>query len=1009
MILGKRAFFLFIGFLFINTFLWAQVPTGQIFGTVTDEKGGSLPGVTVETTSSKLVGTASTVTDRDGGYRLFALTPGIYKITYTLQGFKTVKREGIIVEIGKTVKLDIRMQLGGLEEQVTVVGQSPLIDVKSTVKGLTMTKDMFEVLPRGREFDTLVTAVPGVINEPWLAGISVDGASGLENMYYIDGTDIGDMYTGARGQGAAFEFVDEVQIKASGYEAEYGGAMGGVITVITRQGGNEYHGELIGYYSGSSLTGKERDILYWDPYDIYKVSYVNNQDRYGKEKIDRIEAGFSLGGYILKDRVWFFGSALPVFLNTSRHVLFQPSEIEGDYSQKYKYYNFQAKLTAQPFTFFRLGASYVNNFSKYKGVLPNRDGTSPPDDIWPEYGYSYPNWTASGYADFALGNNLLISLRGGSFYTNTKDQLVQPDGPRWYHYGEGTSVFLDIPVEYVRPWGWSNYQTVMVMERFIRQRSHVDFDMTYYFNFAGEHAWKFGVSWIRTMEDKMYTYKYPSCPFIRLYWNWSEILGGVNLGRGKYGFYRVWGNELTGPVGHLWNAHSDRWALYLQDSWTITNRLTINAGVRAEKEYVPNYSDDPELKDLKPIDFQFKDKLAPRFGVIYDVFGDSSLKIFGSYGLYFDVFRLYSAGFTYGGYRGGWASYSLDTYEWDKIGVNGYYPGTLLTTWNYAGVPSEFGVDPELKPMSQREISLGLEKRLMENLSATVRIVQKHLRYAIEDVGVLIPGVGEYYYTANPGYGITRWTTNGGKFDPAYPETPRAKREYWGVNISLDKRLSDNWLAGLSYTWSRLTGNYSGLASSDELGRDDPYVERSFDFWFTAYDKEMNLQDGPLSTDRPHFLKLYGAYAFPFRLTVGAVVNAMSGLPFSERWWVMWDSTWRPFNRGYYREGTSGNTLKQKRSPFLWFTNLYAEYSLRLGKTTLNFNINIDNLFNIKTAYSLYDMRTKWNLNISQEKLLSGDWDLDDPEIGYIPDPAFMMEADFYPPIAVRLGVKFIF
>jgi hypothetical protein len=1007
--MGKKIFLLFLGLISISAGLYAQVPTGQIFGKVADETGSPLPGVVVLATSPDLVGKATAVTDTDGDYRLFALTPGTYRITYTIQGFKTVTRAGIAVQIDQTVKLDIRMELGGLEEEITVVGQSPLIDVKSTTKGMIMTKEMFEVLPRGRDFDTLVTAVPGVANEPWLAGISVDGASGLENMYYIDGTDISNMMTGARGQGAAFEFVDEIKINASGYEAEYGGALGGVINVVTRQGGNEFHGELIGYYSGSSLTGKERDVLYYDPYDIYKVSYVNNQDLYGKDKVDRIEVGFSLGGYILRDRVWFFGSILPVFLDTMRHVVFQPSEIEGDYSEKYKYYNFQAKLTAQPFPFLRLGASYVNNFSKYKGRLPNRDGTSPPDDVWPDYGYSYPNWTASGYADFTLGNNLLIGLRGGSFYTNTKDQLVQPDGPRWYHWGEGASAFPDIPEEYIRPVRWSNYRTVMVYERNIRQRSHVDADMTYYLNLAGEHAWKFGISWVRPMEDKLYAYKYPSCPFIRLAWNRSRIVGGVDYGRGEYGFYQVWGSELTGPVGHFWKAHSDRWALYLQDAWTIADRLTINAGLRTEKEYVPNYSDDPELKGLVPIDFQFKDKLAPRLGVIYDVLGDSSLKIFGSYGLYFDVFRLYAAGGSYGGYKGGWAAYSLDTYEWDKIGVNGYYPGTLLINWTASGVPSDFGVDPDLKPMSQREFSLGLEKRLMENLSATVRIVQKRLRYAIEDVGVLRPGVGTYYYTANPGYGITRWTTNGGQFDPSYPETPKAKREYWGVNVSLDKRLADNWLAGLSYTWSRLTGNFSGLASSDELGRAGPYVERNFDLWHMGRDREMNLQDGPLPTDRTHFLKLYGAYTFPFRLTVGTVLNAMSGIPFSERWYVMGDYTWRPFNRGYYREGTSGNNLKQIRSPFLWFANLYAEYSLRLGKTTLNFNINIDNLFNIKTAYSIYDMRTYWNLRVSDEKLLSGDWDLDDLKVGYIPDPAFMMEADFYPPIAVRLGMKLIF
>ena len=1004
-----RVIILLFTLLLATATISAQVPTGKISGTVTDEQGNPLPGVSVEASSPKLVGRVTAFTDLNGAYRLFSLTPGTYRIAFSLDGFKTVVREGIIVQIEQTVELDVALPLGSIEEEVTVTGQSPLIDVKSTVKGMTLTKDMFEVLPRGRDFDTLVTAIPGVNNEPLLAGISVDGASGLENIYYIDGTDISDMMTGARGQGAAFEFVDEVQVKASGYAAEYGGAMGGVVNVITRQGGNEYHGEVIGYYSGSALTGKERDVPIYDPFDIYKAYYVNYQDLYGKEKIDRVEAGFSLGGYILKDRLWFFGYLLPVFLNTTRHVVFQSSEVEGDYSQEYKYYNFQAKLTAQPFRFLRLGASYVNNFSKYKGALPNRDGTSNANDVWPDYGYSYPNWTASAYADFTLSNNFLVGLRGGSFYTNMTDQLVQPTEPRWRMGGEGPSVFPDIPEEYIRPVTWANYVTRWVTERMIRQRSHVDADMTFYLNLAGEHAWKFGASWIRSSEDELNALKYPNCPGIGLAWNRSAILYGVNYGRGKYGFYSVNGSELTGPSGYFWNVYNDRWAFYLQDSWTIADRLTINAGIRTEKEYIPNYSDDPALKDLRPIDFQFKDKLAPRAGVIYDVFGDSNLKIFGSYGLYFDVFRLYSAGIAYGGYKAKTAYYTLDTYEWDKIGVNGYYPGTLLTVIDFGVMPSGYGVDPDLLPMSQREFSLGFEKRLMENLSATVRVVQKHLRYAIEDVGVLVPGIGEMFYTANPGFGVTRWTTNGGQFDPTYPETPKAKREYWGVNFSLDKRLAQNWLAGLSYTWSRLTGNYSGLASSDEWGRAGPYVERSFDLWHVAYTKDMKLQDGPLSTDRTHFLKLYGAYTFPFRLTIGTVVNAMSGIPFSERWFVMGDYTWRPFNRGYYREGTSGNTLKRMRTPFLWFANLYAEYSLRLGKTALNFNINVDNLFNIKTAQDISDWRTYWNLIVSDEKLLSGNWDLDDPEVGYIPDPMWMMKWQFYPPIAARVGVKFIF
>jgi hypothetical protein len=702
----KKALLCLSGLALLGIHLSAQVPTGKIFGVVTDEQGNSLPGVSVEATSPKLVGLGAAVSDENGAYRIFALTPGIYKVTFALQGFKTVTREGIIVEVEQSVKLNVTMQLGALEEEVTVVGQSPLIDVKSTVKGMTMTKDVFQALPRGRDFDSLAAAIPGVQNEPMLSGISVDGASGAENMFYVDGTDITNIYLGNRGQGVAFEFVDEVQVKASGYQAEYGGSLGGVIHVITRQGGNEFHGDAIAYYSGSGLNGKERDTLRLGLYDITVAEYVNYQDLYGKDKVDRFEAGFNLGGYIIKDRLWFYGSFLPVYLRTTRHVQFEPSLTTGDFTRRDHFWNFQTKLTSQPFNFMRLGASFVGNFDNYKGDLPPRDGTGNPADYWRDYGFDHPRWTAAAYADFTFGNNLLFSLRGGSFYGNTTDQLVQPTEPRYAHGGLGISVFPDVPDEYLRPRSWANmpFYALRVTEKALARKSYINGDLTYYLNFAGEHAWKFGVQWVRTAEDWRDGYKYPDCPNIQFQWGRPFIYLGQNYGQGDYGVYGVFGNETTGPVGFFYKVHADRWALYLQDSWTIKSRLTLNLGLRAESEYIPTYSSDPAFRGVRPIDFKFGDKLAPRLGFVYDVFGDANLKVFGSYGLYFDVMKLFTAANTFGGRRNVGSVYTLDTYEWDKIGKDGYYPGTALTTIDYLPFNLDT-VDPGLRPMSQRVIS----------------------------------------------------------------------------------------------------------------------------------------------------------------------------------------------------------------------------------------------------------------------------------------------------------------
>ncbi|MEW6455569.1 MAG: TonB-dependent receptor [Acidobacteriota bacterium] len=1017
MIKPKVLIILAFAFLLICGTLQSQTPTvasGKIIGKITDETGAALPGVSVVAESPKLIGKSSTVTDVYGVYRLFALPPGDYTITYSLQGFNTVVRKDIILHIDETLTINITMTLGKIEEQITVTGTPPLIDVKSTTKGMTITKQVFDVLPRGRNFDTLTTIVPGVNSEPWLGGISVDGASAAENLVYIDGTDTTRNDVGLPRMGAVFEFIDEIQIVASGYNAEYGGALGGVINVVTRQGGNEYHGEIIGYLNSSWLTGNERDSLRLNPFDITKAEYVNYQTgkglpkAYGKDKWNRFEGGLSLGGYILKDRLWFFGSVLPVYQPTKRHVEFLTTPpVIGDYTSKSYAYNFQGKITAQPFRFMRVGASFVNNFTKWRKSLPPRDGTgSPTDPRWERDGYDYPGWNAQGFADLTFGNNLMINIRGGRFFYDTTNQQFVSTEPRWFHYGDGTAKYPSIPSQYQRPRGWQNYGRSYEFKKYIKYKNYLSADFTYYMNLGGEHAFKFGGSWFRQGEDADRTITNPE---IWLWWGRPRILGGVNYGIGTYGHYEVRGDnnpDRAGPFGEFFKVYNDRWAFYLQDSWTIADKLTLNLGLRAESEYVPPYSADPSIpKGFRPIEFEFGDKLSPRLGLIYDVFGDTSLKVFGNYGLYYDVIKTYMPAHSYAGFKWKSAYYTLDTYEWDKIGVGGIFPGKLLAVydWRY---PSFESTDIDLKPVSQREIALGVEKKLMENLSATVRFVQKHLRRVIEDVGVLVPGVGEQYYETNPGFGYSLWTTHGGKMDPNYWETPKAKREYYAINFSLDKRFSNNWLAGFSYTWSRLEGNFSGLGSSDEYGRTSPYVERSFDNWAMSYTKNGELIDGPLPTDRPHQFKFWGAYTFPFPLTVSAVVFAMSGKPFTETWTYL-DAFQYPFNRFYYRD--ENGKLQTKRTPFTWFGNVYAEYNLKVGKYKINFNLNVDNIFDIKTAQRLYAYRTLYGLSVSEAMILAKNWDLTTPNINYVPNALFMKETDFYGPISARLGVKFIF
>jgi hypothetical protein len=440
------------------------------------------------------------------------------------------------------------------------------------------------------------------------------------------------------------------------------------------------------------------------------------------------------------------------------------------------------------------------------------------------------------------------------------------------------------------------------------------------------------------------------------------------------------------------------WALYFQDSWTIGRKLTLNLGLRAESEYLPSYTTDPAFADIqKPINFPFSKKLAPRLGFVYDVLGDSSLKVFGSYGVFHDVMKLYMGANALGGFKWKSAYYTLDDYDYTKIGVDGNFPGTHLWTNDFRA-PVFDSIDPDMKPFTQREISLGLEKKLMEDMSLSLRLVNKKVLYAIEDVGLILPSE-EFYYFTNPGSEFIKQKfeeyRQSGVLLPGIPDTPKAKRDYTAMNLSLEKRFSHNWQGGLSYTLSRLVGNYSGLASADENGRNSPNGERYFDMWHLSYDKNLNPIDGPLPTNRPHSFKAYGSYAFPFGLTFGLVANAYSGTPVTEEWNV--DSPgYFPYNRG-----NLGYT------PFIFLTNVYLEYELKLGgRMGLKFSLNVDNLFDAKTAQQIYATKYRYNISPGDAALLAMNWE---PAADAVLDPRFGMGYNFLAPISGRLGVRFVF
>ena len=743
------------------------------------------------------------------------------------------------------------------------------------------------------------------------------------------------------------------------------------------------------------------------------------------------ELGLALGGYLIKDKLWFFGSYLPRFQTTVRDTFFLPDEdITKTFTQSRQYHNANIKLSAQPFRKLRLQASWSTDTNQYRGALPSLEGTGNIDYSWAGAGYNYPGWTAALRGDYIVSDNMFLSGFGGIFRTNTQN-IVGPPGERYYFYYTNVGI-PGVPPEMERPARWYNYPggDRYQLTDDIQFKYTAALDGTLYFDLAGEHMLKAGVQFVRITQDV-----FDAAPYDSWYFEWMQPYQSPSYAIGIGDTFRGITNDYGvmyayDPLGTVADIASNRIAIYLQDSWTIGNKLTLNFGVRAEQEDIPSFVD-PESQTAKdhpewlvpPIAFDFIDKLAPRFGFAYDVFGDASLKIFGSAGLYYDVMKLDMAEGSYGGYK--WlahyyiippsvvADWELGERDHPSIDadIEPYYIETL--DWR---LPAYDTTQPSsgtqaMKPYSKAEFSFGVQKQLFQDVSITARFLHNRIIWAIEDIGVQTPA-GEQYYNGNPGSDwINDIYAEQAAIDPANlvpvgVKCPKAERNYYSVDVGFDKRFSNNWMAGLHYTWSQLTGNFAGLASSEEHGRKDPNVERYFDAWFLHYTSDPFTNGagtesyGKLPTDRPHQFKFYGAYSLDIGMTVGVNAYAAVGTPVTREF---------ELNRadGYYPLGR----FTDGRTPFLWRADIYAEYNIKLGdKTTFQINANVINITNNRIAQRIFNLANYGTVYLDNDEVLAGfDYEAVMEADGITWDPRFLNEYSFQGAISLRLGFKFIF
>ncbi|MEO8360460.1 MAG: TonB-dependent receptor [Vicinamibacteria bacterium] len=970
----------------------AQEQTGSIQGIVKDAQGGAVPGVTVEARNANGA-LQSTTTDASGAYRFPALPPGKYSVTSKLSGFAT-SRVDVVVSLGQVLNGNMTMKLGAMTETVEVSGEAPLIDVKQSARTVSLRDEAITKMPKGRDFTTLVTQAPGTnLENGKLGGISIDGASASENRFIVDGAETTNLQSGTSGKTVITDFVDEVQVKSSGYTAEFGGATGGVISAVTKSGTNSFRGDVFGYYSGSSLNGANRPTLRLVPTNSNASEYVT----YAKDKEKTFEPGITLGGPIMKDKMWFFLGYNPSFDPLDRTVTSRADGQARTKRQDFTRQNLTANITNQISDKLRSRVAFTSSGYKQTGRLQSQDGTSSNTANYDINDIS-SNYSGSAQLDYTASNKLFLHGQVGYYRQNLYNEGIY-QGTR-YLFCTSNVGQAGVPANFQAAVGTTNVPTNNSTARDIKERIGGQFDVSYFVSAAGQHQFKAGVQMDRIGNDVLTG---ETGNLVRIFWN--RTLSGQT---GAYGYYQVRSNGVNPQLGFITQGkiHENNLGLFLQDAWTINNKLTLNLGVRTENEHVPNFADASYGLPATAINFKFKDKLAPRAGFAYDVKGDGQWKVYGSWGIFYDIMKLELPRGSFGGDKWLEYYYTLDTPDYanlDTASCPPACPGRLIQgpiDFRHPSLDSDT-LDPNLKPYKSQEAVLGIDHELNHTLSVGVRYVHKQLDRTVEDTGALDAQQNEIYVIGNPGEGplTTAYVLANGTKVPL----PKPQRTYNAVEASLNKRMSNRWSGRFSYLWSRLYGNYTGLSQGDENGRTSPNVGRGYDYPLIQFQGDGTAAYGLLPTDRTHQLKLQLVYDFKFGTSAGLNWYGASGIVRTRELAVIPPNN---FPVQYLGRASDG------RLPFYNQADLFVQHQIKLsGHMNVTLSANVINLLNSDTAtnYFATQLASGQGVNFSEEAFYKGQVNIPALITNIPKDPRFLQNSAYQSSRAIRLGAKLSF
>lgn len=970
-VLKRTALAAVLGACLANGAVYAQSTTGSIYGSAPSEAGST---IVVQSDT----GLSRTITiDANGRYNLGSLPVGAYTVTLKRGDQVVDTRKNVQLRVGSGTEVSFADAGSSSTADATTLGaitvtaaNAPKIDVSSTTSRSVITSEQLATLPLGRSAEAIALLAPGAVsgagafNNGSRSVVSFGGSGVTENAYYINGFNVSNPFSNLGGVSLPYGAIDQQETYTGGYSAKYGRSTGGVINQLGKRGTNEWHFGVQSVWEPDSLASSRGDV--WFPnatlpagYDYDTPDQPGTLYRAGKDNTQtRTVYSAYAGGPLIEDRLFIFVAGESekvdgVSTNASS------DSIQARNNYEYSTPKFYGKLDWNINDNNIVEYTRIQNTDRRSGAYTSFDYDGlvrgGPTGTFPDTFKIKDTYDIFKYTGYITDDLTLNATWGRSTQHNQQFNPFVSDLP---FLGSVTSqnpaITGGTPIRNNQATNRAKADDPINKTRSLRLELNYrlgDHDLTagvdnMYFNAydEGVRTTGPGYQWIYGRAADEQTAVRPG-------------LGVGATGPGSDGYYaqqRIFTTTTSMAV--------EQKAYYLEDRWQVNDKWLLTLGIRNDQ--FTNYnSDHVEYVDSG-------DQWAPRFGASWDVFGDSSLKVFANLGRYYLALPNSVA------VRGASASTYTDEYfTYTGIDANGeptglapIGPGPVSSNGEYGQAPDPNAFAPtDLKSQYQDEFILGFEKTLGESWNSGAKFTYRKLQSAIDDVcdtariadklvatggnpdAVDIPGCVMFnpgktntYSLANAdGSGYTQVQMS----QQDWGFTDKAKRSYVSVDLFLEHPFDEKWYGRVDYTWSHSYGNTEGQVKSD-LGQAD--VSKTQDWDAAAL---MYYAGGSLANDRRHQLKAFGAYQISPEWMASATLRVMSGTP--RTCLGYFENGQDPISYGsayHYCGGQPSNPGDAGRTPWIKNVDLGVTYRPSFADHKLAVGLQIFNVLNDRSA-----------------------------------------------------------